>query len=163
MLAVGRPGKNTYKQRGMVLVEATVTLSIIAVIGIVLLKLSLNILHPRQMILQQTLADAYLTYERAYAERIPFEEMKGASTPWPLFPATSTIAVEIGKRPGGYPVTATIIRTRIPDTNNYPIAGGTGTDTTNPSAMEVWNLQSILTYEVSGRSYASSRTVIRTQ
>ena len=34
-------------------------LSMLTVLGLVLLKLSLNILHPRQWILQQTVTDAY--------------------------------------------------------------------------------------------------------
>ena len=50
-------------------------LSILTVLGIILLKLSLNILAPRQWILQQAVTDAYMTYERAYAERIPFENL----------------------------------------------------------------------------------------
>ncbi len=147
----------------MVLVEATIALSIITVVGLVLLKLSMNILHPRQWILQQTLADAYMTYERAFAERVPFEELKQPDSEWPQFPTTATLQVELGRTQGGNPVFGTIVRTRIPDENNFPINGGTGTTETNPAAMEVWRVQSVLTYQVSGRTYAKSRTVIRSQ
>lgn len=147
----------------MVLVEATIALSIISVIGIVLLKLSLNILQPRMSIIQETLADSYMTYERAFAERVPFDELKAPDSEWPQFPGTSTVLVELGRMPGGSPVTGTIIRTRIPDENNFPIAGGTGTAETNPAALEIWQVQSVLRYQINGREYAKSRTVIRSQ
>ena len=77
----------------MILVEAMLALSILTVLGLVLLKLSLNILHPRQWVLQQTLTDAYLTYERAYAERIPFESLLASNSPWPAFPTTTATVV----------------------------------------------------------------------
>lgn len=145
------------------LVEATIALSVLTILGLVLLKLSLNVLHPRQWTLQQTLSDAYLTYEIAYAQRIPFETLTGTGTPWPMFPTTSSSTVEIGKIPGGRSINATVTRTRIPDPDNYPIDGGTGTVTSNPSAMKIWRVQSILSYQIGGRNYLKSRTVIRSQ
>jgi hypothetical protein len=159
--------KKSYRRRGMVLVEATVSLAIITVIGLVLLKLSMNILHPRMSIIQETLADSYMTYERAFAERIPFDELKDPDSEWPQFPDTSTVLVELGRMPGGSPINGTIIRTRFPDENNSPIAGGTAppetTAKTNPAALEIWQVQSVLRYQISGREYAKSRTVIRSQ
>lgn len=150
--------------RGMFLIEATLSLSILTVIGLTLLKLSLNILEPRQWTLQQSVTDAYLTYERAYAERVPFETLTSVSSPWPAFPSTSTTTeVEIGRLPGGAPVTGTITRTRIPDPGNYPIDGGSGTAFTNPAAMKIWRVQSVLTYRVGNVTYAKSRTVLRSQ
>lgn len=137
-------------------------LSIITVIGIVLLKLSINILQPRMSIIQETLADSYMSYERAFAERIPLDELKDADSEWPQFPETSTDQVELGRMPGGGLINGTIIRTRIPDENNFPPYGA-GTPETNPAALEIWQVQSILRYRVSGREYAKSRTVIRSQ
>jgi hypothetical protein len=164
-LAGRRPaGKPGSRRRGFALVEATLALSILTVIGLVLLKLALNVLHPRQWVLHQSLADAYLTYERSYAERVPFSTLVGAGSPWPAHPDMSTISeVEIGRLPGGTAVTGTVTRTRLPDPNNYPLDGGSGTVLTNPASMKVWRVQSILTYEISGRTYAKSRTVIRSQ
>jgi hypothetical protein len=138
-------------------------LSVLTILGLLLLKLSLNVLYPRQWTLQQTLSDAYLTYEIAYAQRIPFETLTGTGTPWPMFPTTSSSTVEIGKVPGGRSVNATVTRTRIADPDNYPIDGGTGTVTSNPSAMKIWRVQSILNYQIGGRNYVKSRTVIRSQ
>ncbi len=138
-------------------------LSVLTVLGLLLLKLSLNVLYPRQWTLQQTLSDAYLTYEIAYAQRIPFETLTATSSPWPMFPTTTSTTVEIGKVPGGKSVNATVTRTRIADTDNYPIDGGTGTITSNPAAMKIWKVQSILNYQIGGRNYVKSRTVIRSQ
>lgn len=154
----------------MLLVETMVSLSLLTVLGLVLLKLSLNILHPRQWVLGQTLSDAYLTYERAYAERIPFENLLASNSPWPAFPTTSSTVVEIGRLPDNYavtgtgiPVTGTVTRTRIPDPGNYPLDGGTGTVDTNPAAIKVWKAQSVLTYKIGAVNYVKSRTVLRSQ
>lgn len=158
----GKAGTGRFR-RGMVLVEAMLALSILTVLGLVLLKLSLNILSPRQWMLQQTLTDAYLTYERAYAERIPFDNLVANGSPWPVFPNTSVLSVEIGRLPGGTPVLGTVTRTRTADPLNYPIDGGSGTVDTNPAAMKTWKVQSIMTYTVGKRTYAKSRTVLRSQ
>jgi len=147
----------------MLLIEAGISLSILTFVGLMMLKLSLNILQPRQWGLQQTLTDAYLTYERAYAERIPFESLTANNSPWPQFPSTSSTAVEIGRLPGNRPIYGTVTRTRVPDTGNYPIDGGTGNLVTNPAAMKVWKVQSVVTYKIGSRNYAKSRTVLRAQ
>ena len=54
-------------------------------------------------------------------------------------------------------------RTRVPDAGNYPIDGGSGTLATNPAAMKVWKVQSVITYKIGDRNYAKSRTVLRSQ
>ena len=56
---------------------------------------------------------------------------------------------------------ATLTRTRRPDANNYPIHGGTGTVATNPAGMEVWRVQSLVSFQVGNRTYVKSRTVVR--
>lgn len=146
----------------MILMETMITLSILTVLGLALLKLSLNILAPRQWIVQQTVSDAYLTYERAFAERIPFENLVAADSPWPVAPATAVTAVEVGRLPRGVPIMGTVTRIRYPDPNNIG-DGGAGNEATNPSAMEIWKAQSVLTYRIGARTYAKSRTVLRSQ
>lgn len=143
-------------------------LSILTVFGLVLLKLSINILHPRQWVLQQSVTDAYMSFERARAERIPFDDLLAGTSPWPASTPTvanvaSTPNVEVGRLPGNIPIVGTVTRTRLPDPGNYPIDGGTGTLVTNPAAMKVWRVQSVLTYRVGSRTYAKSRTVLRSQ
>ncbi len=147
----------------MVLIEAMLALSILTVLGLTLLKISLNILQPRQWVLQQTVTDAYMTYERAYAERIPFENLLASNSPWPAYPTTNTSVVQIGRFPGGRAINGTVTRTRFADTGNYPIDGGSGTLSTNPAAMKIWKAQSVLTYQIGGLTYAKSRTVLRSQ
>jgi hypothetical protein len=145
------------------LVEAAVSLSFLTMIGLIMLKLSLNILQPRQWVLYQTLSDAYMTYERAKAERVPFKILTGNASEWPVSPTTSASQVVIGQLPGGIPVTATVIRNRLPDPNNLVTDGGTGTTATNPANMKIWQVQSVLVYRIGARSYAKARTVIRSQ
>lgn len=138
-------------------------LSVLTAVGLVLLKLSLNILAPRQWVLQQTVTDAYLTYERAYAERIPFDTLTSGTSPWPVYPATSESTVEVGRLPGGTPINARLVRSRSADPLNYPVDGGSGTVDTNPAGMKVWRAQSVIVYQIGGRNYAKSRTVLRSQ
>ncbi len=151
-------------QSGMVLVEATAAISLLAVVGVVLFSLMMNVITPRQYAFQQVLSDAYLTFERAQAERVPFETLLSSSeTLWPVFPDVDTVDVQIGTLPGGTVVTGSVIRTRYPDESNYPADGGTGTEITNPAAMEIWRVQSVLRYTIANRTYVKSRTVIRAQ
>jgi hypothetical protein len=144
-----------------------VSLSVLTLLGLTLLKLSLTTLAPRQWLLQQVMTDAYMTYERAAAERIPFDDLLtpplGSELLWPAFPTTDVKTVVIGTMPGGVAISGTVTRTRVPDTTNYPVDGGVGTTLTNPAAMRVWKVQSILTYRIGARNYAKSRTVLRSQ
>lgn len=149
--------------RGFALIEATLSLSLLSVVGLLLMKLSLNVIHPRQYTLQQVLSDSYMTFERARAERVPFDNLIDGDSLWPAFPNVATETVEIGKMPGGTPVTGSVTRTRIASNENYPIDGGTGDVVVNPAAMKIWRVQSVLNYTIAGRTYYKSRTVIRAQ
>jgi len=149
--------------RGFALIEATLSLSLLSVVGLLLLKLSLNVIHPRQYTLQQVLSDSYMTFERARAERVPFDNLVADDSPWPAFPDVASETVEIGKMPGGMPVTGTVTRTRFASAENYPIDGGTGTVAVNPAAMKIWRVQSVVNYTIADRTYYKSRTVIRAQ
>ncbi|MBT8037476.1 MAG: hypothetical protein KJO21_08020 [Verrucomicrobiae bacterium] len=145
------------------LVELTLALALLSAIGLTVFKGSLDVMAPRQWVILQNISDAYLTYEEAYAQRISFEELTAVSSDWPIYPSKSTVEVEMGKFPGGTPITGSVIRTRIPDPNNFPAAGGSGTLTTNPAEMETWQLQSHLTYFIGDDEYVKSRTVVRSQ
>ena len=150
-------------RRGSVLVEAVMALVILVVVSLMLLKGTTNILAPRQWTMVQTISDAYLTYEKAYAQRIPFDKLTGTSSPWPVYPAKAASTVTLGTLPGGRTLSADIIRTRIADSNNLAAFGGTGTTETNPAEMQTWKLQSHVTYTINGREYVKSRTIVRTQ
>lgn len=145
------------------LLELTVALALLTTIGLVVFKGSLDLMAPRQWVLHQNIADAYISYEQALAERVSFDDITSSDSPWPAYPDSTTTEVEIGKMPGGGTLRGTVTRTRRPDSNNLTSAGGTGTTSTNPAEMETWQLQSHLTYRVGDKDYMKSRTVIRTQ
>ena len=150
-------------KRGSVLVEAIIALSLLLVVSLIILKGTMNILAPRQWTMVQNVSDAYLSYEKAFAQRIPFESLTGSSSPWPVYPAKSEDLVTLGTLPGGRTLTGNVIRTRMPDGNNLPAFGGEATTATNPAEMQTWILQSHVTYRISGRDYVKSRTIVRTQ
>lgn len=150
-------------RRGSALLEVTYAMTMLTALGLVLLKLAVNATTPRQWTLQNTVTDAYLTFERAWAERLPFAELVGDASPWPAFPESSEEEVELGRLPGGAALTGRVTRTRIPDPNNFPEDGGSGTLETNPARMRVWRFQSLVTYRIGGREYVKARTVVRSQ
>lgn len=162
--SAARPRKPRARS-GMLLVETALSISLLTVLGLLLLKLCLNILHPRQWALQQTITDAYLTFERAAAERIPFDSLLGTTSPWPEYPNVSTHPVEFGRLPGGNPITGTVHRFRIGDPSNVPDSGPARTAAliTNPAAISAWKVQSIVVYRIGNRTYSKSRTILRAQ
>ncbi len=153
-------GKHRFAARGFALTETAIAFALLAVIGLVMLKISLNILAPRQWAMQQTLTDAYLTYERSYSERLPFRQIVDSNSPWPVFPATASSEVEIGSLPGGTRLTGTLVRTRMQLLGEF---SDSSSSVENPSNMKVYNLQSVLTYSIGEREYVKSRSVIRSQ
>ncbi len=159
-LARRNPGK---RFKGSVLLEATYAMTFLTGLSLILLKLSINVMAPRQWTLQQTVSDAYLTYEKAWAQRLPFADLLATDSPWPEYPSKSEVQVELGKLPGGTSIFGTVIRTRLPDPNNFPVDGGSGDITSNPSGMRVFNFQSLLIYSIGERKYVKSRTVVRSQ
>ncbi|WP_265594185.1 hypothetical protein [Haloferula sp. BvORR071] len=155
-----KPGRR--KSAGSVLVEATLAMTMLTALGLALLKLSLNVTTPRQWVLQQSITDSYLTFEKASAQRQEFEVVTGVNSQWPVYPAIAVTNVSFGRLPGGAEITGTVSRTRMADANNLP-PSGTGTTVSNPTSMEVWRLQSVVRYRVGTRNYYKSRTVVRSQ
>lgn len=136
---------------------------ILTIVSLALLKGAMNTLAPRQWSLTQNISDAYLTYEKAYAERIPFENLTATDSPWPIYPLKGEQTVILGTLPGGRSLTGRVIRTRRPDANNFPAHGGSGDESSNPSEMQTWTLQSLLIYEIQDREYVKTRSIVRTQ
>lgn len=148
---------------GSVLLEAVAAMVLLSIAGLALLKGSLNTLAPRQWALVQNITDAHLTYEKAYADRIPFSELTAVGSPWPVYPNKATSSVVLGTLPGGTSVSGTIVRTRIPDPINLPVHGGSGTTASNPAEMQVWQVQTLVLYKIGGRNYVKSRISMRSQ
>ena len=59
--------------------------------------------------IMQSMTDAYAGIETAYAQRWTFANIP-TSNRWPVYPASSSTVVTIGKTPKG-PVNATVVRT----------------------------------------------------
>jgi hypothetical protein len=149
------------QQRGSALIEISVSYAALTIVSLLILKASVNSISTQNWTVKQSLTDAYITRESALASRVPFADLTSGSSLWPLFPNKATSVVTIGKLPGAATVTATLHRTRIPDGNNRTVAGGSGTEETNPSDSEAWKLQSILVYNVGEKEYVKSRTMLR--
>jgi len=160
---ISRARRNRKRQSAMVLIEISVGLGALLIIAILLMRHSINVATMDRWTVMQSLTDTYLTREVALAKRYPFSEFTGGSTLWPTFPSTAESSIEVGRLPGGEPVIATLYRTKKPSDNNMSTAGGSGTETTNPTNTEAWVLQSYLTHEVGQRNYLKSRSVVRSQ
>ena len=145
------------------LVEITVALSLLVFLAMFLLRGNLSALEAGNWTITQNMTDAYMTYEKAYAEQAPFEDFLGTTTDWPTFPDNSSQDVEIGKLPGGQSFTGEVIRTKMPDEKNLVADGGSGDAITNPSGLEIWRLKSVLVYKVNGKNYRKVRTVVRSR
>ena len=151
------------RQGGSAILEITVALAGLMILALLLLKATLNVTRVQQWTVVQAMTDAFMTQESAIAKRAPFRDITGDTAGWPISPTVNTSTVILGRLPGGNVVTGTLQRTRMPDDNNLASDWGTGTGDSNPAKMEIWQLQSFLTYELSGREYLKSRTVIRSR
>lgn len=145
------------------LVEVTVALSLLTFIAMFLLRGNITALEAGNWTISQNMTDAYLTYEKAYGEQVPFEVFLGADSDWPLYPLSEETTVEVGRYPDGVVMEGTVVRTRIPDDQNLVADGGTADSSANPSGMEIWRLKSVLVYTVGGEEYQKVRTVVRTR
>lgn len=148
-------------KRGTLLVEVTLGFGALLAVALLLLKAAITVTTVQKWTVVQGLSDARMSIEVAAAKRIPFDDFLLVGSNYPAFPTKDTSTVEIGRLPGGRALSGTLHRTRLPMGNNLPAAGGTGNATTNPTGMEAWQLQSYLTYTLSGRNYVKSRTVLR--
>lgn len=149
------------KQRGSALIEIALSYSVLIMVAFITLKATMNASASQTWTVKQSMTDAFITRESAFASRYPFDEISSDGSLWELYPNVTTSSVTIGKLPGGKEVTATLHRTRIPDSNNLPAAGGSGTATTNPGGTEAWKLQSMLVYTVEDKEYVKTRTILR--
>lgn len=150
--------------RASLLIEVAAGFGAMLVVSLLLLKSAITVTSVQRWTVVQGLSDAYMSREVALGKRLPFEGGDGflaAGTLFPAYPAVSTSGVSIGSLPGGKTITGSLRRTRIPSSNNLPANGGAGTAASNPTGSQAYQLQSYLTYNISGRNYIKSRTVLR--
>ncbi len=150
--------------RAALMIEVAAGFGAMLVVSLLLLKAALTVTSVQRWTVTQGLTDSYMSREVALGKRLPFEGVGGfmaGGSSFPSFPTVATTTVTVGRLPGGKAVTASLRRTRMPSSNNLPSAGGTGTAATNPTGSQAWQLQSYLTYKISGRDYVKSRTTLR--
>ncbi len=156
--------KQKTRNRGALLIEVAAGFGAMLIVSLLLLKAALTVTSVQRWTVTQGLTDSYMSREVALGKRLPFEGVGGfmmGGSSFPAFPTVATTAVTVGRLPGGKAITGSLRRTRVPSANNLPASGGTGTAATNPTAAQAWQLQSYLTYKISGRNYVKSRTVLR--
>jgi hypothetical protein len=99
--------------------------------------------------IMQSMTDAYAGIETAYAQRWTFAEIP-TSGRWPVYPASSSTTVTIGKTPKG-PVNATVVRTsHRPPTD--PLTG-----------VQSYILESYVVYKDELRQYCKVSKVYRAE
>jgi len=160
-MRIHQKNRTREKQRGSALIEIALSYSVLVLVAFITLKATINASASQTWTVQQSMTDAYITQESAFASRYPFDEISSDGSLWALYPDVTTSTVTVGRMPGGGEVAATLHRTRIPDSNNLASAGGSGTATTNPGGTEAWKLQSMLVYTVADKEYVKTRTTLR--
>ena len=96
----------------------------------------------------QSMTDAYAGIETAYAQRWTFAEIP-TSGRWPVYPASSSTTVTIGKTPKG-PVNATVVRT-------------SRTSTDPVTLVQSYMLESYVVYKDELRQYCKVSKVYRAE
>ncbi|GAA5497455.1 hypothetical protein Rhal01_03651 [Rubritalea halochordaticola] len=148
------------KRKGDFLIEGTIALFLLVSLAFLLLQSSLTILRPRSETIAHNMADAYLTFETALANRVDFDTIP-VDGQWPLYPAFSQTQVNLGTMPqSGVIMTGDVRRTRMAYDWAPTGAGAIDFDTLG---IQVWKLQSHLVYSVNGTQFVKSRTVVRSQ
>jgi len=158
--------KRRARNRGALLLEVAAGFGALLLVSILLLKAALSVTAIQRWTVVQGLSDAHMSLEVARGKRIPYDDFMAGGSIYPAWPTVTSTAVTVGRLPGGRAVTGTIRRTRVAMANNLnamntPDGPTTGTNLTNPTGTEAWQLQSYLTYEISGRNYVKLRTVLR--
>lgn len=148
-------------RRGSIILEVALAYGMLMALALVFLKSAVSLTSGQRWTVIQAMTDAFMTRESAIGNRLPFDEIKETGSPFPTFPSLAETTVTIGHLPGGVPLTGTLRRTKQPDANNLPAAGGSGTGDSNPAGMEAWKLQSFLVYSIGSRTYVKSRTTVR--
>ena len=141
----------TRSQAGVSLVEMSIALFLLTTVAVFGFQTIMAGWLLQNSAIMQSMTDAYAGIETACAQRWTFAGTKGilASGRWPVYPASSTTVVTIGKTPKG-PVNATVVRTM--HQNIDPLTGA-------PSYM----LESYVVYKDELRQYCKVSKVYRTE
>ncbi|PWT87142.1 MAG: hypothetical protein C5B58_00190 [Acidobacteria bacterium] len=135
-------------QAGVSLVEMTVALFLFTTVAVFGFQTIMAGWMLQNSAIMQSLTDAYAGIETAYAQRWTFVDIP-TSGRWPVYPASTTSNVTIGKTPKG-PVNATVVRTCRQYTD--PLTGA-----------QSYMLESYVVYKDELRQYCKLSKVYRSQ
>ncbi len=140
--------KKRFREAGVSLVELSIALLLFTTIAIFGLQTIQAGWMLENSAIMQSMTDAYAGIETANAQRWTFANIP-ASGRWPVYPASSTTTVTIGKTPKG-PVNATVVRTMTPNTDPLTLA-------------QSYLLESYVVYKDEVRQYCKVSKVCRTE
>jgi hypothetical protein len=133
---------------GVSLVELSVALFLLTAVAVFGFQTMMSGWMLQNSSIMQSMTDAYAGIETAYAQRWTFANIP-ASGRWPVYPASTSAAVTIGKTPKG-PVNATVVRTSRQYTDPLTLA-------------QSYMLESYIVYKDELRQYCKVSKVYRTE
>ena len=136
------------REAGVSLVELSVALFLLTAVAVFGFQTMMSGWMLQNSSIMQSMTDAYAGIETAYAQRWTFVNIP-TSGRWPVYPASTSAAVTIGKTPKG-PVNATVVRTSRQYTDPLTLA-------------QSYMLESYVVYKDELRQYCKVSKVYRTE
>jgi hypothetical protein len=133
---------------GVSLVELSVALFLLTAVAVFGFQTMMSGWMLQNSSIMQSMTDAYAGIETAYAQRWTFANIP-TSGRWPVYPASTSAVVTIGKTPKG-PVNATVVRTSRQYTDPLTLA-------------QSYMLESYVVYKDELRQYCKVSKVYRTE
>jgi hypothetical protein len=150
--SVPERGRSRYvlrgRQVGVSLVELSVALFLLTAVAVFGFQTMMSGWMLQNSSIMQSMTDAYAGIETAYAQRWTFANIP-TSGRWPVYPASTSAVVTIGKTPKG-PVNATVVRTSHQYTDPLTLA-------------QSYMLESYVVYKDELRQYCKVSKVYRTE
>ena len=139
---------NRSHEAGVSLVELSVALFLLTAVAVFGFQTMISGWMLQNSSIMQSMTDAYAGIETAYAQRWTFANIP-TSGRWPVYPASTSAVVTIGKTPKG-PVNATVVRTSHQYTDPLTLA-------------QSYMLESYVVYKDELRQYCKVSKVYRTE
>ncbi|HXL26976.1 MAG TPA: hypothetical protein VN952_09845 [Chthoniobacterales bacterium] len=136
------------RQAGVSLVEMSVALFLLTAVAVFGFQTMISGWMLQNSSIMQSMTDAYAGIETGYAQRWTFANIP-TSGRWPVYPASTSAVVTIGKTPKG-PVNATVVRTSHQYTDPLTLA-------------QSYMLESYVVYKDELRQYCKVSKVYRTE
>jgi hypothetical protein len=140
--------KRRMSEGGVSLVEMSVALFLLTAVAVFGFQTMMSGWMLQNSSIMQSMTDAYAGIETAYAQRWTFANIP-TSGRWPVYPASTSAVVTIGKTPKG-PVNATVVRTSHQYTDPLTLA-------------QSYMLESYVVYKDELRQYCKVSKVYRTE